>query len=347
MKSEIKTKGRQVNIEALRIVAMLMVCALHVNFTVLGMPSQETCLTFNSLFSTFCEFICIVAVNSFVMISGWFGIRLSLKGFCKFMWQVIWIVGFVFCLGVIFGEVPVDYKTILQIFGLYGGGGWFVAAYLGLYIIAPMLNSFIEKHSCKYVAKVLVAFFIFEILLGCTSSVKWILGGVTTFSFIGIYVLAALLKKLDLKYSASFYLIIFFCSVILNTIIFIVSIRIGSVAIRDITLEYINPLVIIGAASLFMAFYRMPQPKRNITNRLVLFFANSSFAVYLLHVGTPFALGFYGVLVKYIYNSYLGMLSFVAVVGFIVSVFLFAVIIDQPRKLIWSKVLMPIFNRHG
>lgn len=72
---------RQLNIELLRILAMLMVPGLHANFTSLKLPSTDIILTPSGLARVFLEFMCLVAVNVFVMISGWFNIRQSLRFF--------------------------------------------------------------------------------------------------------------------------------------------------------------------------------------------------------------------------------------------------------------------------
>lgn len=138
-------KQRQVSIEMLRSIAMLMVLGLHANFMALGEPFSSTILTTEGVTRTILQSLCICAVNTFVMISGWFGIKPCLRGFCNFMWQVIYNVGLLLIVGILFFGQPLNVKSILTIFGLYGGGGWFVASYIGLYILAPVLNAYCES----------------------------------------------------------------------------------------------------------------------------------------------------------------------------------------------------------
>lgn len=92
---------------------MLMVLGLHANFLALKAPDAETVMTGEGIFRTFLHSACIVAVNVFVMISGWFGIKPSLRGFCNFMWQVIYMVGLLWVTGVMFFNQPVTLKSIL------------------------------------------------------------------------------------------------------------------------------------------------------------------------------------------------------------------------------------------
>lgn len=266
---------RQINIELLRIVAMLMVLGLHANFVALHIPDADSILTFTGINRVFWQSACIVAVNVFVMISGWFGIKPSIKGFCNFMWQVVYIVGLLWIVGVIFFNQSVSMKSLLRIIGLYGGGGWFVASYIALYIISHILNAYVEKKAPRNIVLMLVAFFLFEFLWGNTLSVEFVVGGYSTFSFIGIYLLAGLLRKLDLKYSSKTYLGVFFIAAIINTVCIIVAVAAGLVAVRDTILNYINPLVIIGGC-IFVACickkhnsYTRIYAKRRYTTRCI------------------------------------------------------------------------------
>lgn len=322
-------KQRQINIELLRIVAMLMVLGLHANFLALKAPDAETVMTGEGIFRTFLHSACIVAVNVFVMISGWFGIKPSLKGSCNFMWQVIYMVGLLWVTGVMFFNQPVTLKSILWMVGLYGGGGWFVASYIGLYILSPMLNQYIAKTASKHIAITLIAFFVFEFIWGNTLSVQFVVGGYSTFSFIGIYILAGLLKKIHLRYSKSMpYFIIFLIAIAINSLLYICFTSMGAVAIRSIIFNYINPLVIIASASFLLAFSNLPiytPPTSNTQGcafvKAAIWLASSSFAAYLLHVGTNYALSLYCDGVIYLYDKFSGFISFAVIVGYVVAVF--------------------------
>lgn len=139
------SQKRQINIESLRIIAMLMVLALHANKAVPGWSEGDEILSANGIIHTLVESLCIVAVNVFVMISGWFGIKPSIKGLCNFMWQVVYCMTLLVVAGNIFFNVPITFKSLCSIVGLYAGGGWFVASYIGLYILSPVLNAYVEN----------------------------------------------------------------------------------------------------------------------------------------------------------------------------------------------------------
>ena len=77
-----KPKVRQSNFELLRIIAMFMVLILHADFGALGQPDKAEIMNFPfaATLRVILEMASIVAVNVFVLISGWFGIRHSIKG---------------------------------------------------------------------------------------------------------------------------------------------------------------------------------------------------------------------------------------------------------------------------
>lgn len=250
-------RQRLVNFELLRIIAMLMVLGLHANFMALGQPTLDDIFTVTGLTRTLLQSLCIIAVNVFVMISGWFGIKPSIKGFCNFMWQVIFCVGGVYLAGTVFFNQPFGVKDLLRCFGLYHGGGWFVASYIGLYIISPILNSYIEKTSIKNISWTLIAFFLFEFLWGNTLSVDFVVGGYSTFSFIGIYILAGVLHKAKIKYSTGFILKMFVLFITLNALSYAITVKLNLIGVRDIIFNYINPIVILASASMVILFNRL------------------------------------------------------------------------------------------
>jgi len=75
-------KERQSNFELLRIIALFFVLIFHSNFHTLGYPTPVEVI--GNPVQYLCEFLVqgltVVCVNVFVLLSGWFGIRPSLKG---------------------------------------------------------------------------------------------------------------------------------------------------------------------------------------------------------------------------------------------------------------------------
>lgn len=205
-------KVRQSNMELLRIIATFLVLLVHADFFSLGSPSASDCVNapVDSSLKVFFEAISIACVDIFVCLSGWFGIRPSVKGFSNFVFQCLfWLIGlYIFTL--IIGTSSLSKEGLMGCFALTKLN-WFIKAYILLYILAPVLNAFIEKASQKDFRNVLIAFFTFEFIYGWifSGSTQHIQSGFSTISFIGLYLLARYVRlyqpRISLK-SKSFYI---------------------------------------------------------------------------------------------------------------------------------------------
>lgn len=142
-------RPRQSNIELLRIAAMLLILVLHANFFALGAYEPEDFKTDPLPTATriLFEQAAIYAVNLFVLISGWFGIRTKTKSLTALMFQYAF---FFILLLIVPGWIEAGSPTrlwpaIRQ--GLSLNAYWFVPSYLILCLLAPGLNAFAEQSS--------------------------------------------------------------------------------------------------------------------------------------------------------------------------------------------------------
>ena len=90
---------RDSNMELLRIIAMLLVMIVHANFRALPVPTYEEANNeiLSSILSFFTESFSIICVNLFILLSGWYGIKLKIERLVEFIFQVGFfsIVGFI------------------------------------------------------------------------------------------------------------------------------------------------------------------------------------------------------------------------------------------------------------
>lgn len=308
---------------------MLMVLILHSNF-VISLPSDA--LTTYDVIKIAVQSLTICAVDVFVFISGWFGIKASVKGFLNFLWQVFYFVAVLLVLQFVFSDNPIRPKDFFMCFGLFSGGGWFVSSYIALYILSPVLNSFAQNATNRQLAIVTLAFFAFQTLWGLSSSVSFIVMGYSAFSFIGIYLLAQTIKRFNITGKRSHWAAAFILCTSADFIIYYVSTKIGLLFIPPLTVVYINPLVILSAVALFQVARLAPPSNNQTINSL----AKSCFAVYLLHLGTPFAFDRFKELLEYINIQYYGLTFFAVNALIIFCIYAGAIIIDQPRRWLWS-----------
>lgn len=108
--------------------------------------------------------ICIVAVDVFVLISGWFSIKPKQKSICSFLFQIVFLQILSYVVFVFTGLVELNKESIKDLMMLKPFQGWFIKAYLLLYIISPVLNAFVENASKRKLRNVLIAYWSFLIL---------------------------------------------------------------------------------------------------------------------------------------------------------------------------------------
>lgn len=150
-----KGKARQENIELLRITAMVMVVILH--YFVKG--GAEVSFVENTgiinLLIWALKGLCIVTINLYVLISGYFLLEAK--------WKLsrlvnLWLQTFVYsigipliCLALGVGEVPQwgTYDWLNVIFPVQMEHYWFVTAYVVLYLFVPVLSAGVKQMSKK------------------------------------------------------------------------------------------------------------------------------------------------------------------------------------------------------
>lgn len=112
-----KTNQRHSGIELLRIVSMFLVLLLHSLYYSLGRPTAEDYVNsgVEMVYRTEFEAISLVCVNVFVMISGWFGIKIKIKRLAEFIYQWLFLAVLVVTVLLISGiRFPIgDYKYLI------------------------------------------------------------------------------------------------------------------------------------------------------------------------------------------------------------------------------------------
>lgn len=328
------TKGpRQSNIELLRILAMFFVLIKHVDFWTLGGPLTEDFATspINAWMRTIVESATDVCVNVFVLISGWFGIRFSFKGLFNFIFQCAYFANCIYFVMLMTGYSQLSFWGIAGCLCL-SGVNWFVLAYVGLYILTPALNLFIEHASKTLYRNILILFFLFQSIYGFVNSAFFIERGYSTFSFIGLYLLARYVREnhegLVTRLGGMAYVI----SVICNSVLYYAN---TSLHIPTDVYAYANPLVIIGALGLLGFFWKL----KISPNRIINWVAGSAFAVLLLHLNPYIGDPIFKVKALEIYENFSGVSYIGMILIFLIFVFVLAIILDQPRKWIWNLIV--------
>lgn len=328
-------KNRDSNFELLRLVAMMLVMLVHANYLSLGAVSQSEIIAspWGGLARVVFEQLCVVSVNIFVLISGWFGIRPTIKKFSSFIFQVLFI-GLISAQSCIVAGVDVPKKALSDML-YFGASYWFVPAYMILYWVAPVLNSFCERASKRDFATVLISFFTLQSIFGwLTEDYGHYAKGYSAISFIGLYLLAQFVRRhgnrlLSLKW---------WQSLLVYTIATAIPVVISYLGIlyKDKTLgaiSYNSLFVIVASMALVLMFNRF-----HFHSKVVNWLASSAFAIYLVHQA-PGVTDLYINLFKEAYDSMHGAMFILFTIGVTLSIAIVSILFDKIRLLIWDGVL--------
>lgn len=338
--------GRLSNFELLRIISMFMVCMIHANMVSLPHPTIDD-FNLNPI-STIVRYVIesfgIVCVNVFVLISGWFSIKTKRVSVLSFIFQIIFLQSLCFLVMYLLGTTDFTMRNMLHIISL-PSFDWFIKAYLVLLILAPILNKFIEHSDEKLQRKVLFWFFVFSSTYGWFGGAnRFFVSGYGPLFFIGLYLLAQYVHitinnintptKICTLFTRSKYidLCVYLLSVLVNTILLIYVLKYGK-GLDNFILAYNNPIVVVGALYLLLFFSKIQLH----ANKFINWIAASSFSVYLIH-GQVNIMPYFSLCVLYIYDKYSSVICFLAILFFLIFVFLVSILIDQLRIISWKKI---------
>lgn len=247
--------------ELMRIITMMMILMLHADFFTTGCPGYEdaTMHPIASFMKSFIEALTISGVNVFVLLSGWYGIHPKRNRLVDLIIQVL----FFHLVGLLLAFVThqtINWRKIIS----FMENLWFVKAYLLLYILSPVLNTFadhIERHTFQYV---LIGFFLMQSVYG------WLppdynmpfTRGYSTISFIGLYLLTRYIRIYKPYYSlwrGRTYLYAYLLLSVIITIIFYIRIRFAIPLLTQVgdMYAYTSPLVIISSLSFLLFFSKL------------------------------------------------------------------------------------------
>lgn len=341
---------RNSSLELLRILLMLLILLLHANYTAIGYPPREELLSSPLLgyLQLTAEALCVVAVNVFLLISGYFGIRLRGQGLLGLIFQSSFygVIAF-FLLWAITPGMGFSPGYLLKLsLPLTSEGGWFLPVYVGLMLLSPLLNRALEQLSTRELGRYLLLYYGLHTV--------WVFGfksmdgmdGYSVFSFIGIYLLGAFLRRTQARWQAipgwKFLLSYVGISLASALLYLVISLLTGLSLQRGLLpwafISYASPLVIAAAVSLFLYFAR-----QQFYIPLINAIGGSTLGVYLIHAhGHVFP--HYLDVVRQLHEQPLPtFLTYLLI--FVLLVFVGSILVDQIRLLLWKKIILPLYQR--
>ena len=334
-----KNKVRLSNMELLRIVSMLFVLVLHANFLGIHAPSHDDFAVspFFTFIRCFVEALAIVAVDVFVLLSGWFGINFSFKKLGALLFQVFFFTFGFFLLFVYIS--PSEAFMVDKVKGIFlmNGDYWFVKAYVVLFLLSPVLNAFVEYATKKQFQIVLVSYYAFHTLYGwlMDASVSFTMNGTTALSFIGLYLLGRYLRLYPFKLTQmkkSVDLLIYFgCTLTLCMFNILLLSKGQTVSVESRLYSYASPIVVLSSVYLLLFFSKL-----TINSKAINWIASSCFAVYLFHCNGFFFGKYYRHVIEHIYYDYNTIFPILWIILYILFIYILAIVLDKVRLCLWK-----------
>lgn len=306
--------ARQSNFELLRILAMTMIVVWHI--IVHGLRHEVS----GSMFAM--SFL-VYGVNLFVLISGYWGIKLKPKSLFSFLGQYVFYAALLCFVANVIATPPTYFSKsflwqLLFPFS-FTGPYWFVNKYIVLMLISPFLNAGLRSMTSKEKLWILLILGYLSCIAGYGFKNDFNTNGYNLAHFIFLYVLGNFIRCNDfLKTVKVIWWILIFVVMSLCTYFL-------SIPFANRVFFYNSPFVVLGSIAVFYIFVNLPVKNNSTIN----YIASCMFPVYLLQDGF---LGrtFYAE----IYNRFLadGRVDFGFIAVYCVGLFLAAIIIESIRR---------------
>ncbi|MFI3213111.1 MAG: acyltransferase [Eubacteriales bacterium] len=293
----VDSKKRQANFELLRIVAMLMVITLHYLTKGGVVISYAQNNSFINCVACFIQAFATVAVNVYILISGYFLVDKEFKvgRVITLICQVLFYSYFVMIVLAVLGIVDMStwsfYDLLVVIFPILMEQYWFATAYVVMALFGPVVAvgiKHIDKSQLQLViGSLLVLFSVGKTIIPVnltTDNYGYDYGW-----FLCLFLIAGYIKMYGIPFFSSMkksFLIYVLCSIC----IFVAGIMVGIlVRVTGSFSEYQNSvyhynyiLVLISAIALFYGFSFI-KIKEGLFSKVIIKIAPFTFGVYLLH----------------------------------------------------------------
>ncbi|MDE6382774.1 MAG: acyltransferase [Paramuribaculum sp.] len=277
---------RQSNAELLRILSMMFVVMVHLDGAALSLPTISgdfDALTSRELWKLSAQSITIVGVNCFTLISGYFGIRASMRGFLKLtflcLFYSVGIATAFYLYDTIHSGTTFPWQNWCESWLVYSHTDlWYVPAYLGLYLLSPLLNATEQTFSNRRFAAIVGSFTLFTVWCGWWWGGRFNPTGYTVMQLILMYLIGAGVRRFTATFDQRQRI---------RTLILGVGIYLAGTAATFLISLYLDPInafaynspaVIAASTGLLMTFTSFGMRSHTV-NRI----AASAFAVYLIH----------------------------------------------------------------
>ena len=304
--------NRNANLDVFRCLAMfaIVLCHVYQHDTAIVAVSPERDFLFRNLIRW--------AVDAFLCLSGWFGIKFTLKKFGK-LWG---LVAFYSVVSIVVGRFWMEVPTPIRV-----DGAWYANTYLCLMLVVPFLNAGIEGLAAKGDRTAWLAWSGFAVMIfinwvsrNCYFGIlAWDVYSHTLVNMVFVYFSVRLFRLTNMiEYVKRWHLVAVGGAFVL-----------GCLILGNSRTDYIAPYTIAMALSLFVLFERFIVLPRWLC-RLCAWMAPSMFGVYLLHGPTSFGKLFHRVPLQFLVER--GFSPELAILIAAVACFVICFLLDLVRR---------------
>lgn len=290
---------RMANIELLRIFAMVMVVVMHFLYYSNSLMEAESAISSRKIVGTLMEAFCLAAVNTYVFISGYFGVKGSFKPskavalLCQIWFYSILIPLVLMAFGVPtsgYGEGEFNiYGLASCFFPIETEHYWFATAYFMLYLLTPVLGTAVKNMSKRQLQITLGGLLILFSVVKSISPIEFVVDnyGYDLAWFICVYLTAAYFSlyggKIFERRGWIIYIASAAASFLLQMLLWAVCEKSSSFAYYfTVPFHYNFILCLTGAIGLFYGFLQI-KIKEGRLAQAIRKLGPLSFGIYLLH----------------------------------------------------------------
>lgn len=275
-----KVVTRDSNFEVMRIVSMFMIVVWHLSVHGISGSDYDNLTSTNQFFYNLIKSLTVIAVNIYVLISGYFLSKSSFKyqKVIKLIFEIFTfsMIMYVASLALGFESFAIS-SFVKSFFPIFFGSYWFASVYVVLFVLSRYINIIIDNLSKEAHLHLITLLFAIDCIW------QYIYGGVNLgvnfgiglFHFIFLYLVASFIRNYDYiskefknKYS---YLIVYAAVAFLNAMV-------SSAVNIERLFSYNSPLVVLMAYCMFMFFKNVSIQSNpiNATSKYI-------FGIYLIH----------------------------------------------------------------
>ena len=336
MNDKPQTKQRLSNMELARIVAMLMIVLGHFMLTY-GLWNGSDFIGRKDVTNPASSYLyvilygfCVVGVNVFILISGYFTIHLTWKSFLSYYFLCVFYNAAVFLIDTFLLDA-FSWKALVKVFLVDKTVNWFFRAYFWLMLISPLLNKALEHFSLREL-RIVVALLL---LLNCISGFflqEYNTNGYNVYNFVFLYVLGNWIRKetCTQKISRGSAIAAYLGGCLLSSLTAILLLSKTDFSVRQV-FAYNNPLIVFASAGLILFFSRL-----HFTSRAVNIIASTVVAaLFVQHI--------FFMLHPSLKTIFSAPMAFLVVTPLL---FVIAFVVEYPRRKLTDNVIDSLIFKH-